>query len=116
MEGAGATCSGAGRARELARLNMPISHYSTFVVTGNLLNWFRFLQLRMEETAQFEIRVYAEAISEGTVQAMERDPSVFVAGIAVDYPSGIFGTTTEPFKKWVEGALSQGWGTIVVTA
>jgi thymidylate synthase (FAD) len=49
-------------ARELARLNMPVSHYSTFVVTGNLLNWFRFLQLRMEETAQYEIRVYANAI------------------------------------------------------
>src|SRR5205823_11259012 len=49
-------------ARELARLNMPISHYSTFIVTGNLLNWFRFLQLRMEATAQYEIRVYAEAI------------------------------------------------------
>jgi acetoin:2,6-dichlorophenolindophenol oxidoreductase subunit beta len=27
---------------------------------------------------------YAEAISEGTVQAMDRDPSVFIAGIAVD--------------------------------
>ncbi len=49
-------------ARELARLNMPVSHYSTFVVTGNLLNWFRFLQLRMEATAQYEIRVYANAI------------------------------------------------------
>jgi thymidylate synthase (FAD) len=51
-------------ARELARLNMPISHYSTFIVTGNLLNWFRFLQLRMEATAQYEIRVYADAIYE----------------------------------------------------
>lgn len=51
-------------ARELARLNMPVSHYSTFVVTGNLLNWFRFLQLRLEQTAQYEIRVYAEAILE----------------------------------------------------
>ncbi|HEY3875323.1 MAG TPA: FAD-dependent thymidylate synthase [Candidatus Kapabacteria bacterium] len=49
-------------ARELARLNMPVSHYSTFVVTGNLLNWFRFLELRMASTAQYEIRVYAEAI------------------------------------------------------
>lgn len=49
-------------ARELARLNMPVSHYSTFVVTGNLLNWFRFLELRMAETAQYEIRVYANAI------------------------------------------------------
>ena len=49
-------------ARELARLNMPVSHFSTFIVTGNLLNWFRFLQLRMAPNAQQEIRVYAEAI------------------------------------------------------
>src|SRR5204863_10007477 len=49
-------------ARELARLNMPVSHYSTFICTGNLLNWFRFLQLRLAPNAQYEIRVYAEAI------------------------------------------------------
>lgn len=37
---------------------------------------------------------YNEAISEATVQAMERDESIFVTGHAVDYPSGIFGSTT----------------------
>jgi pyruvate/2-oxoglutarate/acetoin dehydrogenase E1 component len=36
---------------------------------------------------------FADAIAEGTVQAMERDPAIFMTGIAVDYPSGIFGTT-----------------------
>jgi thymidylate synthase (FAD) len=51
-----------GVAKELARLNMPISHFSSFIVTGNLLNWFRFLQLRMATNAQYEIRVFAEAI------------------------------------------------------
>lgn len=51
-------------AKELCRLNMPISHYSTMIVTANLLNWFRFLQLRMAPTAQFEIRQYANAIGE----------------------------------------------------
>jgi thymidylate synthase (FAD) len=49
-------------ARELARLNMPVSHYSAFIATGNLLNWFRFLQLRLAPNAQHEIRVFAEAI------------------------------------------------------
>jgi pyruvate dehydrogenase E1 component beta subunit len=43
---------------------------------------------------------YNEAISEGLCQAMERDPNVFLAGIAVDYPSGIFGTTTEALKRF----------------
>ena len=31
---------------------------------------------------------------------MERDPSIFVTGIAVDYPSGIFGSTTEAAKRF----------------
>lgn len=53
-----------GVARELARINMPISHYSSFIVTGNLLNWFRFLQLRMAPNAQYEIRMFANAIYE----------------------------------------------------
>ncbi len=64
-------------ARELARLNMPVSHYSTFVVTGNLLNWFRFLQLRMEETAQYEIRVYATAIFDLARQYFPRSFEAF---------------------------------------
>ena len=43
---------------------------------------------------------YWEAISEGIVQAMERDPDIFVTGIAVDYSSGIFGTTVEANKRF----------------
>jgi acetoin:2,6-dichlorophenolindophenol oxidoreductase subunit beta len=43
---------------------------------------------------------YANALSEGLCQAMEADPSIFVTGIAVDYPSGIFGTTTEATKRF----------------
>lgn len=43
---------------------------------------------------------YSQALSEGLVQAMERDPDIFVAGIAVDYPSGIFGTTGEALRRF----------------
>lgn len=43
---------------------------------------------------------YWEAISEGIVQAMERDPDIFVTGIGVDYSSGIFGTTVEANKRF----------------
>ena len=38
---------------------------------------------------------YHQAISEATVQCMERDPNVFVAGIGVKDPGGMFGTTEE---------------------
>lgn len=43
---------------------------------------------------------YSEALSEGLVQAMERDPNIFMTGIAVDYPSGIFGSTVEATKRF----------------
>src|SRR5258707_364016 len=46
-----------------------------------------------------EIKYY-EALSEGVVQAMERDDNIFVTGIAVDYSSGIFGSTVEAFKRF----------------
>ena len=38
---------------------------------------------------------YSQALSEGLVAAMHADKNIFVTGIAVDYPSGIFGTTNE---------------------
>lgn len=43
---------------------------------------------------------YYEALSEAFIQAMDADPDIFMMGIAVDYPSGIFGSTTEVFKKF----------------
>jgi pyruvate dehydrogenase E1 component beta subunit len=43
---------------------------------------------------------YSQALGEGLVQAMERDSNIFVTGLAVDYPSGIFGSTTEATKRF----------------
>ncbi len=52
------------------------------------------------ETAKARQLKYSDALSEGLVQAMTRDPSIFVAGIAVDYSSGIFGSTLEAVKRF----------------
>jgi pyruvate dehydrogenase E1 component beta subunit len=38
---------------------------------------------------------YNQAISEATVQCMQSDPNVFIAGIGVKDPGGVFGTTEE---------------------
>jgi pyruvate/2-oxoglutarate/acetoin dehydrogenase E1 component len=43
---------------------------------------------------------YWEAIAEGLVQAMERDPHVFIFGIGVDDHKGIFGTTRAAFERF----------------
>jgi thymidylate synthase (FAD) len=50
--------------RELARCALPVSIYSRMFVTVNLLNLFRFLTLRCDSRAQYEIRVYADAMRE----------------------------------------------------
>jgi thymidylate synthase (FAD) len=51
-----------GIPKELARVSMPVGHYSRMRATGNLLNWIRFLTLRTDPNAQAEIRRYAHAV------------------------------------------------------
>lgn len=48
--------------RELARLVLPVATYSRMFATVDMLNLFRFLTLRCDAHAQYEIRVYAEAM------------------------------------------------------
>lgn len=52
----------AGVPRELARLFLSVNTYSRMFATMNLHNLFHFLHLRLDEHAQYEIRVYAQAI------------------------------------------------------
>ncbi len=55
----------AGVAREMARLYLPgFSVYYTWVVKADAHNLMHFLKLRMASDAQYEIRVYAQAIYE----------------------------------------------------
>ena len=51
-----------GIPRELARTVLPVSIFTHFMGTIDLHNLFHFLKLRLHEHAQYEIRVYAEAI------------------------------------------------------
>ncbi len=51
-----------GVSRELARINTPLSFYTEFYWKINLHNLLHFLELRADSHAQYEIRVYAEAI------------------------------------------------------
>jgi thymidylate synthase (FAD) len=53
-----------GLARELARINLPLSLYTEWYWKMDLHNLFHFLRLRMDAHAQKEIRVYADAIFE----------------------------------------------------
>ena len=51
-------------ARELARNNLPLSLYTEWYWQIDLHNLFHFLQLRLDPHAQYEIRVYAEAMAQ----------------------------------------------------
>lgn len=51
-----------GCPRELARCVLPLATYSHMFATVNLLNFMKFLTLRCHSHAQYEIRVYAEAM------------------------------------------------------
>jgi thymidylate synthase (FAD) len=51
-------------ARELARINLPLSMYTEWYWQIDLHNLFHFLKLRMDGHAQYEIRVYAEVMFE----------------------------------------------------
>ncbi|MGE5479754.1 MAG: FAD-dependent thymidylate synthase [Chloroflexota bacterium] len=53
-----------GLARELARINLPLSSYTQWYWKIDMHNLFHFLKLRMDPHAQYEIRVYAETIAE----------------------------------------------------
>ena len=52
-----------GIARELARINLPVSFYTQWYWKIDLHNLLRFIALRADAHAQYEIRVYADALA-----------------------------------------------------
>ena len=59
---AGHDPEGQGLARELARMNLPLSTYTQWYWKCDLHNLFHFLSLRADPHAQYEIRVFADAM------------------------------------------------------
>ncbi len=51
-----------GLARELARMNLTLNTYTQWYWKTDLLNLMNFLRLRVDKHAQYEIRVYADAM------------------------------------------------------
>ena len=54
--------TGAGIARELARIGLPLSTYTQWYWKIDLHNLFHFLRLRSDNHAQLEVRLYAQEI------------------------------------------------------
>ena len=70
----------AGMAKELARINLPLSTYTEWYWKIDLHNLLHFLGLRLDPHAQYEIRVFAEAI-----WAIVQDWCPLAAEAFVDY-------------------------------
>ena len=69
----------AGVARELARLAIPVGAYTEFYWTVNARSLMNFVSLRAAETAQREIRRYAEAVEAFFAERMPVTHAAFVA-------------------------------------
>jgi thymidylate synthase (FAD) len=69
-----------GVARELARCALPVGAYTEFYWTVNARALMNFVSLRSAETAQREIRRYAEAVEAFLAERMPVTHASFVAG------------------------------------
>jgi thymidylate synthase (FAD) len=112
-----------GIARELARINLPLSMYTEWYWQMDLKNMFHFLKLRMDSHAQWEIQEYARAIA-GIVQAVcpmacesfERhvlrgakfsaDEIAAVNDLLAGKPNPLEGRRLEEFENKLSGNLS----------
>lgn len=71
-----------GVPKELARLPVPVARYSRMRANANLRNWLAFLTLRMDKRAQWEIRMFANAVGEIIEQQYPKTWKLFVEGRA----------------------------------
>lgn len=69
-----------GVPKELARLVLPVARYSRMRASANLRNWLAFLTLRMDSHAQYEIRVFADAVGEQIKREFPRTWELFAEG------------------------------------
>lgn len=69
-----------GVAREIARIIIPVGQYSRMRASANLRNWLAFLTLRMDKSAQWEIRQYANALADIVREKFPRTYELFEEG------------------------------------
>ena len=66
-----------GVSREIARCVLPASWYTRMRVSGNLLNWLKFIKLRNDSHAQYEIQMYAKAVKQLLEQQFPKTLELF---------------------------------------
>ena len=106
-----------GIARELSRINLPLSLYTEWYWKIDLHNLFHFLKLRLDEHAQMEIREYAKVMSEMVrgvcPMAWEAFRDYSLTGETFSGPelailNRQFESVTDNLQQLVDGGLSKG--------
>lgn len=67
-----------GIPKELARITMPVGHYSRMRASANLRNWLAFMTLRCAPNAQYEIRQFADAVGQVIAETFPRTHNLWV--------------------------------------
>lgn len=92
-------------ARELARIDLPLSTYTQFYWKINLHNLFHFLKLRVDSHSQFEIQEYGKVIA-GMVKRVA--PLSYEAWIDYDVmSSNLSRMELDVLKKYIQVGSSQ---------
>ena len=78
-----------GCPREIARSVLPMGMYSHMFCTMNLHNCFGFLRERLHDHAQYEIRVYAQAILKLLAGVAPISQQIFINSLGEGYESSL---------------------------
>lgn len=99
-------------ARELARIDLPLSTYSQLYFSMNLHNLLHFLTLRIDSHAQYEIRAYAEVLA-GMAKCVA--PLSYEAWIDYDVCGASFSRMElEAIRNWINEPFDQQGNPITV--
>jgi thymidylate synthase (FAD) len=71
-----------GLSNELARLILPLNQMTKFRASANLRNWMNFLKLRLDKSAQWEIRQYAIELNKVLSAEFPRSMALFNGDVA----------------------------------
>jgi thymidylate synthase (FAD) len=98
-----------GVSKEVARIDTPVSRYSRMWATAKLRNWLQFLTLRMDTTAQWEIRQYANAVGDLIAEKFPRTWELYLEGL--EKPGKLAAELKElrAFKARVDMDAANGW-------
>jgi len=96
-----------GIAKEIARVNTPVARMSKMRAKTDIRNWLGFLSLRMENSAQYEIRMYANAVASLIKQLF---PKTFELFLEYDFLGTRFSRTDMQVVRKLLEQLPEGHG------